>query len=58
MGDDHEDDAWDVRALRSLLPTSLGSEGQRAAVCAIRNPDASPWQIAEKCGLSSSYIVS
>jgi len=57
-GTDSEKNPWDPKALRSLVPNSLGSEGQRAAVCAIRNPDASAVQIAEKCGLASSYTVS
>lgn len=56
--DSENSDPWDVQALRGLVPNSLGSEGQRAAVCAIRNPDASAVQIAEKCGLASSYTVS
>lgn len=49
-------DPWDVEVLRDLLP-DLGSEGTRAAICAIRNPDASALQIAVKCGLSSNYTV-
>lgn len=56
-GTDSENDPWGVEVLRDLVPSSLGSEGSRAAVCAIRNPDANAVQIAEKCGLASSYTV-
>jgi len=52
-----ENDPWDPAALRRLAPGTLGSEGTRALVCAIRNPDATTGQVAEKCGLTSSYTV-
>lgn len=50
-------DPWDVQALRKLVPGTLGSEGTRALVCAIRNPDATTGQVAEKVGASSTYTV-
>jgi len=55
--DSENSDPWDVQRLRRIVPKGLGSDGQRAIICAIRNPDARPTQITEKCGLSSSYIV-
>lgn len=50
-------DPWNVQALRKLAPSTLGSEGTRALVCAIRNPDATTGQVAEKVGASSTYTV-
>ncbi len=50
-------DPYDPGALRKLVPGTLGSEGTRALVCAIRNPDATTGQVAEKCGLGSTYTV-
>lgn len=50
-------DPWNVQALRKLAPGTLGSEGTRALVCAIRNPDATTGQVAEKVGASSTYTV-
>ncbi|AGM11842.1 hypothetical protein M201_gp76 [Haloarcula californiae tailed virus 2] len=51
------DDPYSVEVLRDLLPGRLGSEGTRAAICAIRNPDANAAQIAAKTGLASTYTV-
>ena len=56
-GTEQENDPWNPAALRQLVPSTLRSEGQRALVCAIRNPDSTPGQVAEKCGLTSTYTV-
>jgi len=54
---DTENDPYGVEVLRELLPSRLGGEGTRAAICAIRNPDANAAQIAAKTGLASTYTV-
>jgi hypothetical protein len=48
---------WSVENIRGQLPNSLGTEGTRAAVCAIRNPNATKMQITEKTGVKSPYTV-
>lgn len=50
-------DKWDPAAIRRRLPSGLTDKQKRSLVCAIRNPGASPTQIAKKVGVPSSYQV-
>lgn len=60
MSADHAAQAagtFDPAAIRRRLPSDTSDRQERALICAVRNPDASPYEIAQATGLHNGEVT-